>query len=166
MKRVPALFLLFLAGFLVQVVVAALTTIPYFCPHFVLLITLACGAFRGSVMAESFGFGWGLALDVLGITTFGIQGFVLCWTGYASGLLSRWIDAEEKVSQMAFALMGSVLYFAGLWLLEKVLGDAGRPVSIGSVLSTSLVNTLVAPVIFSLTKWCARDPYSRGEERL
>ena len=168
MKRTPLLFILFLGGFLFQVAIAALNVIPYFCPHFVLLMTLACGAFRGSVTAESFGFGWGLALDTLGITPFGIQGLALCWAGYASGILTRWIDAEEAISQMAFALSGSLFYFAVLLFLEKVLGDVGRPVPIGSIISISLVNTVVAPAVFSLTKRCARLQHQnrRTKERL
>jgi len=165
-KRTPLLFLLFLGGFLFQVSIAALNVIPYFCPHFILLLTLACGAFRGSVTAESFGFGWGLALDTLGITTFGIQGLALCWAGYISGILSRWIDAEEAISQMAFALSGSIIYFVVLLFLEKVLGDVGRPVPIGSVFSISLVNTLVAPAVFSLTKRCATVPRHQLRGRL
>jgi rod shape-determining protein MreD len=163
-KGFPALFLLFFAGFLIQIVVAALTAIPYFCPHFVLLLTLACGSFRGTLAAESLGFGWGLALDAMGMTTFGIQGLVLSFTGYFSGILSRWVNAEEPLSQMAFALLGSVFYFLSLLLLEKILGGIGRPLTIGAILSTSLVNTLVSPVVFSVTRRCAGTLHVRTED--
>jgi len=144
----------FVAGFLIQTVLASWLPNPLLCPHIVLLMTMAWGLMKGSIVGESFGLSWGLALDAMGMTAFGVQGFVLCWAGYLSGIVSRWMNAEETVSQMVFAFLGSLFYFLGLQFLDHFLGGIGRSMSWGLVLASCLMNVAVAPFVFAfMQRW-------------
>ncbi len=148
MKSFFSICLMVLAGFLIQMLLVFFLPSPYFCPHVILLVTVACGLSRGSAWGESVGFGGGLALDAMGLTAFGAQGLVLSVSGYLSGFVSRWVNIDEPVSQMIMGGFGSILYFLGLHLLDRFLGGIGRAISPGLVLSSSITNIVVAPLVF------------------
>jgi len=154
----------FLGGVLIQIVLTSILPGPHFCPHIPLLMTLASGLFQGSVMGESLGFSWGLALDAMGTTAFGTQGFILCLIGYLSGRISRRVNAEEPVSQMVFGFLGTAVYFVCFHYLTRMFGGIGQSLSFGLVLSVMVMNVLLAPFVFSFMNWWRNkmDNYSHS----
>ncbi|MBL0059145.1 MAG: rod shape-determining protein MreD [Elusimicrobia bacterium] len=122
-------------------------------PHWLLLVVLALGA-RGRVhLAMGLGFLWGLALDAHGITAFGVQGWLLALAGYASGTLSKNLNANELVTQESLAVGGTLLLWAGVWGLSRFFQPAlvGHP-GVGLALGQVVLNALTAPAVFWATE--------------
>lgn len=157
MKR-PWLFgiLTFLAGWLIQAAYLYVFRFAETGPNWLLLCTLALGAMGQTNLAQTLGFFWGLSLDVFGMSLFGSQGWLLALAGYASGQLSRQLNAEKLVTQEALAFFGTSYFWIGLYMFESIFrwGEVPRLPGAGIVLTEYMLNALVAPLVFMvMVKW-------------
>ncbi|MGQ0645020.1 MAG: rod shape-determining protein MreD [Elusimicrobiota bacterium] len=123
-------------------------------PHLPLLAVLALGALGRTNLAQTLGFLWGLALDVMGLSLFGSQALLLAWTGFITGRVSRFVDADKWGTQQVLAALATIFLQTGTRVLDAWFRDPARPAD-GSLLIfvTGLIfNALAAPPVF----WAVR----------
>jgi rod shape-determining protein MreD len=87
-------------------------------PRLLLVLTVVISARMGSVAGMSYGFAWGLYLDVLRAHLFGANALAYTLIAYTTGAIRRQIDVVGIGSQAAAVLLMSWGYF----LLYALLG--------------------------------------------
>lgn len=105
-------------------------------------------------MAETMGFFWGLIVDVIGITLFGLQSFLLTVIGYISGKLRRGVTSERPTAQMVIGFIATVIYGLGSLTVQNIFEEGANRDFIRSTLVMGILNILLAPAVFwVMEKW-------------
>lgn len=153
--RSSFLFLLatFFTGWAIHVVLFRYLGTFGVLPSVLLVLTLSLGILRGSVFAETAGFMWGLSADALGTTLFGSQGLALAFIGYLAGAFRRQIDMDYPQMQIIVAVIASIVYWAGVYLLQ-IIFKGGASFTFVEVCLWTVFNGIACPVFHSgVRKW-------------
>ena len=159
---------LFLAGAAFHVLFGYLWGLSAPSPQWLLLTVLAVGALGRVNTAQSLGFFWGLFLDVQGSSLFGAQGWILAAAGFATGRLSRHVDADKPLAQAVLAVGGTFFHLVFLALIEAVFRQGGRShvPGPGAMLVQLLMNVAAAPLVFAAVAAWARRAAFGGEDHV
>lgn len=117
-------------------------------PNLMLLTVIFFGLYRGPVTGEILGFALGLLADSASISIFGSQTFMFTLIGFISGRLQGKINEEKPIAQMSLVFFMSLLYVAGLALLESLFGGSWERFRAGTSLYQTLYSTLISPLVF------------------
>lgn len=151
--------------FVLQVLIAPRIAPFGVVPNFFLLGTIFFAIRGGPVIGELVGFIFGLFSDVISISLFGSQTFMMTLIGYLVGRLERQVDEEKLSAQMVLVFLMSVLNGLGLFFLEALFAGAALRFRDKSAVLVPLYSTLISPVLFwVLTRWTAI--FQRGDLRL
>ncbi|MBL8024271.1 MAG: rod shape-determining protein MreD [Elusimicrobia bacterium] len=124
-------------------------------PQWLLLVTLVLGSQGRTKLAMTLGFLWGLALDVHGMSAFGVQGWLLAFVGFVSGTLSKNLNEDKFGTQLSLAVAATCVVEIGIYILASFFDQSrvGRP-GLGLVLIHIFLNGLAAPAVFwAVTAW-------------
>ena len=132
------------------------------------LVALACGFLTGPTGGAATGFGMGLLSDLLLGVPMGLTSLLLLVIGEIGGRVGNARDPEGLIVPMA---TGAVVTFGALvagGILQVLLGapSAASLDLVQAVITTSLLNGLIAPLIYRATRRglvgaLARDPRRR-----
>lgn len=138
--------------FVFQAILAEPISIAGVSPNFFLLATIFFAVRSGPVMGELLGFTWGMLSDVVSISLFGSQTFMLTLIGYLVGRLERQVDEEKYSAQMVLVLIMSILNILGLLFMETLFGGAAQTHRFRdrSAFLSPIYSTLFSPVLFWL----------------
>ena len=117
-------------------------------PQLLLVLTVAVAARRGPIAAMSFGFCWGLFLDMLSARLFGANALALTLVGYGTGSVRRQIDVTGLAPQCMIVLFMTWAYFLLLGLLGLVFSKSFAWVGWTPFLLDPFYNVLVAVAAF------------------
>ena len=117
-------------------------------PQLLLVLTVAISARLGPVIGMTFGFGWGLFLDVLQPQLFGANALAMTLIGYGTGSVRRQIDVVGIAPQSAVVFFMTWLYFAVLGLLGLIFIKTFLWVGWQPFLLDPFYNCLLVPVAF------------------
>ncbi|MBI5623690.1 MAG: rod shape-determining protein MreD [Elusimicrobia bacterium] len=116
-------------------------------PQLLLVLTFVVAARRGPVPAMSFGFAWGLVLDVYALHLMGAASLSLTLAGWLVGNVRRQVDVSSIAPQTVLVFVGTWAYFlfSGLLglLFMRHFGWPGWDV----FLLSPFYNCLLAPVL-------------------
>jgi rod shape-determining protein MreD len=118
-------------------------------PSIVVLTVVAVGLTDGSEAGARFGFGAGLAVDLLSDGLVGLSALVLLLIGYLVGLTRPFLTGSVLLSQVIVGSAGSALAIAlygGLSLLFDPQGLTFGGVVVGAIVA-GLVNGVLAPLV-------------------
>ena len=154
-------------GFLVHITPAGVIIDP------LVLLAVAGGMVGGRSTGASFGWGCGLASDLILHTPFGMSLLVLTLVGYLSGTVTeqipsaRWLARAAVASALAAGGIG--LFASAGWLMDLVYVTEAPLVRIAIV--TGVASLLTNPLLERVVRWALvirpritveRDPRPRG----
>ena len=135
-------------------------------PNYLLILTIYFSLIRGPLIGEMLGFFWGLGADSITVELFGAQAFLLTVVGFLSGRMSRKLDESKPWALMIFVFCMSVLYFAGLYVLNRIFAVAGRNIGFAVLIFNPLLNALLAPFIYWITRQWVQLWFPKSRLRL
>ncbi len=110
------------------------------------LLAAFVGLLGGSLAGATFGFSFGLLIDVALLQTIGITSLVLTGVGYGAGRLLELRDPAHGLVPIAVAATATAAYAVAVSLIQFLLG-VEAPVSVEllrQIVSTALLATLLA----------------------
>jgi rod shape-determining protein MreD len=122
-------------------------------PQMLLILTVAIAARFGPNPGMSYGFFWGLFLDVLRPQLFGGNAFSLMLVGFAAGTVRRQIDVGDIVSQFVVTFMMTWGYFLLYGILGAVFAKSFAWVGWPAFLFDPLYNCLLVPFAAAACSW-------------
>lgn len=138
----------FLVGGFCQIIFSRYLTFWGASPDLLMLAVLAFGFIFGSVVGQWLGFSWGLWMDTIGVHLFGLNGFLFALMGYLAGKLRRRIDSERPIPQLVIALMGTLFYCVGFYVIQSVLNEPTNRLSWTFYLLKTFFNGVLSLAVF------------------
>ena len=132
------------------------------------LVALACGLLTGTLPGAFTGFGMGLMADALVGVPLGLTSLTLVLIGGLGGLIA---DRRDPEGYLVPAVVGAVVTFGGLIffaVVQLLLGSGSEGASWGllsQIISTSLINGLIAPFVYALVRRVLVGALSRDPRR-
>lgn len=117
-------------------------------PQVLLVLTVGLAARRGPVTAMTFGFFWGLFLDLFSANLFGANALVLTLIGYGTGSVRRQIDVTGLAPQCIIVVLASFLYFLALGLIGLIFQRTFIWLGWSAFLFTPLYNSIAACILY------------------
>lgn len=143
-----------LLGFLLKLVVHRYFTLYGVGPNVLMLAVLGFGFAYGSLAGELLGFSWGLGLDAMGSSLFGLQALLFTILGYVAGRLRRRVASDRAMGQIVVGFMTTLLYGAGFNFLAGQFEPGVQRLSLTHLLLQSLLNAALTPIVFILVdRW-------------
>lgn len=118
------------------------------------LLAAFVGLLGGSLAGATFGFSFGLLIDVALLQTLGVTSLVLTGVGYASGRLLELRDPAHGLVPVALGAAATALYAVAVSLMHFLLG-VEAPVSmllLRQVLLAVALNALIALPLYRLVR--------------
>ena len=118
------------------------------------LLAAFVGLLGGSLAGATFGFSFGLLIDVALLQTIGITSLVLTGVGYAAGRLLELRDPAHGLIPLAVGAAATAAYAVAVSLIQFLLG-VEAPVSmllLRQVLLAIVLNTLIALPLYGLVR--------------
>lgn len=144
----------FVIGFYLQLFSDRFMSFLGVSPEILLLFVIAFGFFCGPVMGEVFGFFWGLTLDVMGVTLFGLNSFLLALAGYGAGKLRQRVASERPTAQIAIGLAAAFAYEMSALMLHRLFLVGVEREFLKGLLVGSFFNVLLVRFVFYLSdRW-------------
>ena len=129
-------------------------------PSLLLVATLAVAYEDGADSGVVFGFVGGLAIDCFLSTPFGVSALTFALTGWALGVLQTGLVREMRFVSALIAVAGGVLGGSLFVVIASVAGSdhllTGRSLRI--ILLAAVFDAIIAPVVFPIVRWAAREP--------
>jgi rod shape-determining protein MreD len=127
-------------------------------PDLVLLAVVAWSLLRGTEEGMLWALVGGLALDMLSSARLGVNTLPLLLIGFLAGLWQRGIVRMEIVVPFLAVPIATLVYQGTMVALLKLLGwpATWRAALTTSILPTTLVNTLLMPLVYVLMRWIHR----------
>jgi len=157
-------------GFVVLVAVLLQTTvfthlrIEGVAPEVGLVCVLAVAYEDGADSGAIFGFVMGLSMDLFAPTPFGLIALTYAITGYAVGVFQAGIVRSSPFLAPILGGVGGL--FGGLVFISvgALVGQSGflSMASLKTVLIAALYDALIAPLVFPVVRWAAREPEGGG----
>jgi len=123
-------------------------------PHILLLAVVAIGFIRGPMLGEVVGFSWGLIVDSIGVSMFGLNSLLLALGGYISGRLRRRIASERPQAQVVIGLVSTLLYGLFAAIIHLILEEGGeRLILVNTVMACILSILVVTAVFWVMERW-------------
>jgi len=122
-------------------------------PQLLLLLVIAHGFLLGPLMGESMGFFWGLVMDAMGVSYFGLQTFLFTLAGYVSGKLRRRVASERPTAQLFIAGAATLYYFVGSIVIMTILENDVPSISWPQILMGVFFNLLLVMTAFWVVEW-------------
>ncbi len=120
-----------------------------------MLLAVTGGIVGGRGTGASFGWGCGLACDLIVHTPFGMSLLVLTLVGYLSGAVAEQMPSAGRLARSAAASLlaaGGILLFAGVgWLMDLSYVTEAPLVRIAIV--TSVVSLAAYPLLERAARW-------------
>ena len=133
-------------------------------PEIGLVCVLAVAYEDGANAGALFGFLMGLAMDLFLTTPLGLSALSYAITGYAVGVFQAGIVRTSPWIAPALGGVGGL--FGGLVFISvgALVGQEGflSAASLKTVLIAALYDALIAPVVFPVVRWAAREPDAAG----
>lgn len=153
MKRFLYVVSTIFIGVLIHLVFHQFLSLYGISPQLLLLFVVCHGFLAGPIMGQTMGFIWGVMLDSIGISFFGMQSFLFALAGYAAGKLRRRVAGERPSSQLVVGFVTSLYYFSGVALIKIMLvGDPQSP-SLPLIILGVLFNVLLVIAVFWVSEW-------------
>ncbi len=164
MNRIGFFVVSFMIGLFLQIFCDRFLAFMGVGPDLLLLFVLAFGFFAGPVMGEVFGFGWGLALDVMGVTLFGINSFLLSVAGYGAGKLRQRVASERAAAQIAIGLIATIVFGMSTLFLHRLFLGRGTQDVMTHLSIAGFFNILLVRFVFWLVdRWLFLWKYRHEE---
>jgi rod shape-determining protein MreD len=135
-------------------------------PDLVLLAVVAWSLLRGSEEGMVWALIGGLALDALSSARLGVNTLPLLLIGFLAGLWQRGLVRLEVLVPLAVIPIASLVYQGTMVALLKLLGWPGawQAAFRHAILPTTLVNTLLMPLVYVLMRWIHRRTMDESME--
>jgi rod shape-determining protein MreD len=135
-------------------------------PDLVLLTVVAWSLLRGAEEGMLWALIGGLALDTLSSARVGTNTLPLLLIGFLAGLWQRGIVRQDVLVPFLAIPVATIVYQSGMVALLKLLGWPGTwSASLRhAILPTTLVNTLLMPVVYVLIRWIHRRTHDESIE--
>jgi rod shape-determining protein MreD len=135
-------------------------------PDLVLLFVVAWSLLRGSEEGMLWAIIGGLALDILSSARVGVNTLPLLLISFLVGLWQRGIVRLEVLVPLLAIPVATVIYQGAMVALLKLLGWPGTWSASfrHAVLPTTLINTLLMPVVYVLMRWIHRRTHDENIE--
>jgi rod shape-determining protein MreD len=132
-------------------------------PGLVLVLVLACSAYRGVPEALAWVLLAGILLDVLGLDRLGVNALALLPVVLIGVAARGRFFNSALVFPMLLAMIATLVYVGTLLLLRRLTGEGGDPAQmLGRVtILQALLNGLLVPPIFGLLGWLQRTEPER-----
>ncbi len=118
------------------------------------LLAAFVGLLGGSLAGATFGFAFGLLIDVALLQTIGVTSLVLTGVGYAAGRLLELRDPAHGLVPLMVGGVATAVYAVAVSLIQFLLG-VEAPVSVEllrQIVSTALITTLLALPVHAVVK--------------
>jgi rod shape-determining protein MreD len=127
-------------------------------PDLVLLIVVAWSLLRGSEEGMLWALIGGLALDALSGARLGVNTLPLLLIGFLAGLWQHGLVRMDVLVPLLVVPLATLAYQGAMVALLKLLGwpAAWQAALRFSILPTTLVNTLLMPIVYVLIRWIHR----------
>jgi rod shape-determining protein MreD len=127
-------------------------------PDLVLLVVVSWSLLRGSEEGMVWALIGGLALDVLSSAQLGVNTLPLLLIGFLTGLWQRGLVRLEVLVPLGAIPIATLVYQGAMVALLKLLGWPGtwQAAFRYAILPTTLVNTLLMPLVYILMRWIHR----------
>jgi len=133
-------------------------------PEVGLVCALAVAYEEGADTGALFGFLMGLAMDLFSPTPLGLLAMTYAITAYAVGVFQAGIVRSSPWIAPILGGVGGL--FGGLVFISvgALVGESGflSMASIKTVLIAALFDALIAPALFPVVRWAAREPGDSG----
>lgn len=131
-------------------------------PDLVLIAVIYVSLTRGAMQGQLFGFGWGIAWDVLSGDLFGAHAFLYTLFGFIIGKLSHKMDETKVFTQAALTAVASLAATGGMYVLYQIFSPQEFTASGNFIIWTRVVlNAALAPLFFSAVSRFSRRPAER-----
>lgn len=154
MSRAAVIALVLVTAALLQTAVFHHLSIGGFRPDLLLLVTVAFALRDGPLTGTTVGFVAGLLNDLLVVgAPIGPYTAALLLTGYGIGRLRQYLPGDAVLAPIAVAFASGFVVTVGYALLSRLLGDPRFTLDLmlSAGMLVGLYNTLLAPLVFSLT---------------
>lgn len=143
-----------LLGFLFKIVVHRYFTLYGVGPNVLMLMVLGFGFAYGSLVGELLGFSWGLSLDVMGTSLFGVQALLFTILGYVAGRLRRRVASDRAMGQIVVGFITTLLFGAGFNVIASQFEPNLHRISLVHLLLQAILNAALTPIVFILVdRW-------------
>ena len=122
-------------------------------PQLLLLIVVAHGFLLGPMMGEILGFSWGLMMDSIGVSFFGLESLLLALAGYLAGKLRKRVASQRPTAQIFIALGATAYYFGTSSLVTYVLESTLLSISWVAIFLGAVFNVLLVMAVFWVVEW-------------
>ncbi|MHB1390634.1 MAG: rod shape-determining protein MreD [Thermoleophilia bacterium] len=148
-------FFLVLLGVVIQTTVAPNINVLGAKPDSALVIIVCIALMRGPVQGAVSGFVMGLLVDVALLQTLGISSFLFTLAGYVSGRYGEGVDTDSWVPPLITVFICTLVV---QFLNAIIMFLLGIEASISFILlrvvaPTAVLNALLAPPLFVVTRW-------------
>jgi rod shape-determining protein MreD len=135
-------------------------------PDLVLLVIVAWSLLRGAEEGMLWALIGGVALDILSSARLGTNTLPLLLISFLTGLWQRGLVRQEVLVPFLAIPVATIVYQSLMVALLKLLGWPGTwSASFRyAILPTTLVNTLLMPVVYVLMRWIHRRTYDENIE--
>jgi rod shape-determining protein MreD len=124
-------------------------------PDLVLLIVVSWSLLRGSEEGMLWALIGGLALDILSSARLGVNTLPLLAIAFLAGLWQRGLFRLDVLVPFLAIPLASLVYQGAMVSLLKLLGwpATWQASLLHAILPTTLLNTLLMPVVYVLVRW-------------
>ncbi|MET0894633.1 MAG: rod shape-determining protein MreD [Acidimicrobiia bacterium] len=162
-RRVRLAFVI-LAAVLLQTTVFTHLRIDDVAPEVGLVCVLAVAYEEGPNTGALFGFCMGLAIDLFLVTPLGLTAMTYAVTGFAVGVFQAGIVRSSPWMPPVLGFLGGL--FGGFLFIAigAMVGQEGflSAAAIKTVLIAAMLDALIAPIVFPVVRWAAREPEAGG----
>ena len=123
-------------------------------PDLLLVTLVGVALMRGALPAAGAGFFAGLVVDIAYLQTMGLTSLVLTLAGFWAGRYAETTGRDREYAPLLSVAVFTVLTTAGAYALRFILGGSpdARLVFVESLLPTTILNLLIAPLVFALVR--------------
>jgi rod shape-determining protein MreD len=145
--------LVFVAGLLQAVVMSSILVFGG-APDLLLVVVVALGLLRGSVVGAFFGFGAGLVVDLVTLDTLGVTSLVLTLAGFWAGRYGETTGRGRALAPLV--AVGVITVLAGVFgfTLHYMLGEdvVARQALVNALLPALALNLILAVPVYRLVR--------------
>ncbi|MHB0866986.1 MAG: rod shape-determining protein MreD [Thermoleophilia bacterium] len=155
---------LVLLGVVLQITVAPHINVLGAKPDSALVFVVCIALLRGPVWGAAMGFVMGLLVDVALLQTLGISSFLFTLAGYVSGRYGEGVDTDSWVPPLitVFLCTMVVQFLNAVIMFLLGIEAAVSFILLRVVLPTAVLNALLAPPLFVVTRWWLGGDKSRA----
>lgn len=148
-------FFLILLGVVIQTTIAPHINVLGAKPDSALVVVVCIALMRGPVWGAAAGFVMGLLVDVALLQTLGISSFLFTLAGYVSGRYGEGVDTDSWVPPLTTVFVCTMVaqFLNAVIMFLLGIEAAVSFVILRVVMPTAVLNALLAPPLFVVTRW-------------